>query len=93
MIQPFHAGRKLASGRREREHRGGEDDGDDAGHVHAQRHVGRAARRLPVAELAARVLDGDAALALLHEHDRDDDRDRDEREEEALGRAAVAPRR
>ena len=28
---------------RQQQHGGGEDDGDDAGHVHAQRHVGRLA--------------------------------------------------
>ena len=34
---------ELRDRRREREQRGGEDDRDDAGHVHAERHVRRAA--------------------------------------------------
>ena len=39
-----------------------------------ERHVGRAAGRLSVAELSPRVLHRDPPLALLHEDDGDDDR-------------------
>ena len=82
---------ELADRRRERHDRGREDDRDDAGHVHAQRHVGRAARGLAAADHPLRVLDRDPALALLHEDDRDDDPERDDREEELLHRPAVDP--
>ena len=84
--------RERADRLRKREQRRREDDRDDARHVHAQRHVGRAAGRLAPPDHPLRVLDRDAALALLHEHDRDDDADRDQREEELLERAAVDPR-
>src|SRR3712207_7205674 len=49
---------------------------DDAGHVHAERHVGRLAAGQAPPDHPLRVLDRDPPLALLNEHDGDDDRER-----------------
>ena len=61
---------ELADRGREGHDRGGEDHRDHAGHVHAQRQVGRAAAGHPAADHALGVLDRDPALALLDEDDR-----------------------
>ena len=82
---------EASDGLRQGEDRRGEDDRDHAGHDHAERHVGRAAARLAVAELSPRVLHRDPPLSLHHEHDRHDDAEGDEREEQPSCRGAVDP--
>jgi hypothetical protein len=64
---------------------------DDARHVHAQRHVGRAARGDATPDHTARVLHRNPALAFLDEDDRHGHREEDEREEELRHRVAVDP--
>ncbi|HST09951.1 MAG TPA: hypothetical protein VLL05_06225, partial [Terriglobales bacterium] len=85
----LRARRERADRLGQRQQRRGEDDRDHAGHVHAQRHVGRLAACHLAADHPLRVLDGDAPLAFLDVDDRDDDPDRDQREEQLLHHAAV----
>src|SRR5690606_5479796 len=76
-VDPLHpSGRRVAEGGghlRQREDRGGEDDGDDAGLVDLDRDVGRGAAVHTSAHHALGVLHGDAALGLLDEHHADHD--------------------
>src|SRR4051812_31584702 len=82
---------QLADRGREGHDRGGEDDRDDARHVHAQRQVGLAAAAHAPADDALGVLDGDPALALLDEDDRTDDAQGDERHHHLEDLVGVVP--
>ena len=82
---------ELADRRREGHDRGGEDHRDDAGHVHAQRQVGRAAGGHPAPDHALGVLHRDPALALLDEDDADDHGQRDERHHHDEDLVGVGP--
>ena len=62
---------------REEQDADGEDDRDHAGHRDLQRQVLGLCLEHPSPPHAARVLDRDAALALVDEDDRGDDHDRD----------------
>jgi hypothetical protein len=84
---------ELADRRRERHDRRGEDDRDDAGHVHAQRQVGLPAGAHAPPDHALGVLHRDPPLALLDEDDRGDHAERQERHADLEDRVGVRPPR
>ena len=72
---------ELSDHRRQRQDRGGENDGNNARHVDLQRNVGGGSAVLAAPNHALGVLDWDPALSLLNVHngDSDDEQQRDDR--------------